>query len=172
MAFESPSAGLTAKLTNRFILVSLAVAFLFNMLPWRDMRGVPDLVALTLLFWAIHQPRRVSISIAFFAGLLMDAANGVLLGQHALVYSLIAFAGNTLSRRILGFAVWPQAAHVVVLLMLMQVLTLAIRMIAGGTFPGWSYFIGGVISALLWPLATFVLLLAERAAESDQASSL
>ena len=60
----------------------------------------------------------------------------------------------------------------VVLLMLMQVLTLAIRMIAGGTFPGWSYFIGGVISALLWPLATFVLLLAERAAESDQASSL
>jgi len=172
MAYESPSASLTAKLVNRFILVSLAVAFLFNMLPWRDVRAVPDLVALTLLFWAIHQPRRVSISTAFFAGLLMDAANGVLLGQHALVYSLISFAGNTLSRRILGFGVWPQAAHVVVLLLLMQVLTLVIRMVAGGTFPGWPYFIGGAISALLWPLATLLLQLAQRASESDQTSSL
>jgi rod shape-determining protein MreD len=54
----------------------------------------------------------------------------------------------------------------------MQVLMLVIRMIAGGTFPGWSYFIGAVIAALLWPLATFVLLLAQRAAESDQISSL
>ncbi|SRR5579871_6120735 len=172
MPYESPSPSFTARLKARFILLSLVVAFVFNMLPWRDMRGVPDLVALTLLFWAIHQPRRVSISIAFFAGLLMDAANGVLLGQHALVYSIIVFAGNTLSRRILGFGVWPQAAHVVVLLVLMQVLMMAIRLMAGGTFPGWSYFIGGIIAALLWPLATFVLLLAQRAAESDQASSL
>jgi rod shape-determining protein MreD len=172
MPYEPPSPAFTARLKARFILISLVVAFVFNMLPWRDLRGVPDLVALTILFWSIHQPRRVSISVAFLAGLLMDSANGVLLGQHALVYSIIAFAGNTLSRRILGFSVWPQAAHVLVLLILMQVLMLAIRMMAGGTFPGWSYFMGGIISALLWPLATFVLLLAERAAESDQASTL
>jgi rod shape-determining protein MreD len=172
VAYDAPSSTFTARLKGRVILISLVIAFVFNMLPWRDLRGVPDLVALTLLFWAIHQPRRVSISVAFVAGLFMDAANGVLLGQHALVYSIIAFAGNTLSRRILGFSVWPQAAHVVVLLLLMQGLTLGIRLLAGGTFPGWSYFTGGIISALLWPLATFALLFAERAAESDQASTL
>jgi rod shape-determining protein MreD len=55
----------------------------------------------------------------------------------------------------------------------MQSVMVCVRLIAGGTFPGWSYFAGGVISALLWPLATFALVLAQRAAESsDQASTL
>jgi rod shape-determining protein MreD len=46
---------------------------------------------------------------------------------------------------------------------------LGVRMIAGGTFPGGTYFLGSVISAVLWPLATFVLLAPQRRpAEVDE----
>jgi rod shape-determining protein MreD len=42
-------------------------------------------------------------------------------------------------------------------------------MIAGGTFPGWSFFLGSVVAAALWPLATFVLLAPQRqAVEVDE----
>lgn len=167
MVYEPQSQRLLAPVKIRFVALSIGIAMLFNLLPWRDVRGVPDLVALVLCFWAIHQPRLIGIGIPFLCGLLMDAANGVLLGQHALAYSVLAFAGSAISRRILWFPIWPQAVQVLALLLVAQALMLAVRMAAGGTFPGWSYFTGGFIAALLWPLATFALLAPQRAAESD-----
>jgi rod shape-determining protein MreD len=35
-------------------------------------------------------------------------------------------------------------------------------MIAGGTYPGLLYFAGSLTTALLWPLATYVLLAPQR----------
>jgi rod shape-determining protein MreD len=149
-----------------FIALSIVVALVFNLLPWRDLRGVPDLVALVLTFWAIHQPQRIGIGLPFLLGLLMDAANGVLFGQHALAYSVLAFAAHTLHRRLLRFGLWPQALHVLVMLLLAQALMLAVRMFAGSTFPGWTYFLGSLIAAALWPLATLILLAPQRAAQA------
>ncbi|MFX7739726.1 rod shape-determining protein MreD, partial [Acinetobacter baumannii] len=53
-----------------FIAFSLIVAFVLNLMPWGQMVGVPDFVALALVFWNIHQPRKVGISVAFMMGLL------------------------------------------------------------------------------------------------------
>ena len=94
------------------ILGSLGAALLLNLLPWRNVALVPDFVALVLAFWCIRQPRLVGIGAGWLLGLLMDVGNGVLLGQHALAYSLLAFAAITLSRRILWFPLWGQALHV------------------------------------------------------------
>lgn len=55
-----------------FIGTSLLGAFLLNLLPWGRLIGAPDFVALVLVFWGIHQPRKVGIGLAFFMGLLMD----------------------------------------------------------------------------------------------------
>jgi rod shape-determining protein MreD len=152
-----------------FMAVSIAAALAFNLLPWQDVRGVPDLLALVLAFWSVHQPRRMGIGIAWLLGLVMDTANGALFGQHALAYAALAYAAQGLHRRILNFPVWPQALHVLVLLLASQLIMLAVRMLAGGTYPGASYFIGSLISAVLWPLATFVLLAPQRrAAEVDE----
>lgn len=150
-----------------FVVLSVVVALVFNLLPWRDLRGVPDMVALVITFWAIHQPRLMGIGVPFLVGLLMDAANGVLLGQHALAYAVLAFLANALHRRLLWFPSWAQAIHVLILLLLAQLLMLLVRMFAGSTFPGWSYFLGSLVAAALWPLATFVLLAPQRAAQSE-----
>lgn len=169
MVFDPRSAPqqLLAPAKVGFVVLSVVVALVFNLLPWRDLRGVPDLVALVLTFWAIHQPRLMGIGVPFLVGLLMDAANGVLFGQHALAYSVLAFLANMLHRRLLWFPSWAQAIHVLVLFLLAQLLMLLVRMFAGSTFPGWSYFLGSVVAAALWPLATFVLLAPQRAAQSE-----
>jgi len=94
------------------IIASFVVALLLNFLPWRDLRVVPDFVALVLVFWCVRQPRLVGLGVGWTLGLLTDAGNGVLLGQHALAYSLLAFLAVWLSRRILWFGVGLQALHV------------------------------------------------------------
>ena len=148
-----------------FMAASVIAALAFNLLPWQDLRGVPDLLALVLVFWCVHQPRKMGIGIAWLLGLLMDTANGALFGQHALAYAALAYAAQGLHRRILGFSPWQQALHVLVLLLGCQLIMLAVRMVAGGTFPGASFFLGSVVCAALWPLVSFILLAPQRRAE-------
>ena len=149
-----------------FMAGTLIAALIFNLLPWPGAVGLPDLLALVLAFWCVHQPRKVSVGKAWLMGLAMDAANGALLGQHAFAYAILAFAANALSRRLLWFGLWPQALQVFILLMGTQLIMLAIRMTAGSPFPGWLYFLGSIIGALLWPLATMLLLAPQRRPES------
>jgi rod shape-determining protein MreD len=170
MALEAPGQQyLLLPAKGGFIFASLLVALAFNLLPWQDVRGVPDLLALVLTFWCIHQPRRVGIGAAWVLGLVMDAANGALFGQHALAYAALAYAAQRVHRRVLRFPLWQQALHVLVLLAASQVLMLAVRLAAGGTYPGPWYFVGSVVAALLWPLATLLLLAPQRRpAEVDE----
>jgi rod shape-determining protein MreD len=146
---------------TRFIALSLLVALILNLVPW-PAPGMPDLVAVVLLFWSIHQPRRVGLLMAWLLGLFMDTANGTLIGQHALGYAVLAFLGNGLSRRVLGFPLLPQALHVLPILLVTQLTMLAVRLVAGGTFPGLGFFAGSFISAALWPLVSFILLAPQR----------
>lgn len=150
---------------NSFVALTLALALLFNLLPWRDMAGVPDLTAAVLAFWCIHQPRRVGIGIAWTLGLLLDVGNGALLGQHALAYSVLAFFAFSVHRRILWFPLWQQSLHLLLLLLSTQILTLAIRLAAGDGFPGWGYFASSFICAAAWPGLGFLLLLPQRQPE-------
>jgi rod shape-determining protein MreD len=151
------------------IVASFALALFLNFLPWRDLRIVPDFVALVLLFWCIRQPRLVGLGVAWSLGLVTDAGNGVLLGQHALAYSLLAFLGIWFSRRILWFGSGLQALHVGALLLIAQGVSLLVRVVSGNDFPGWAMFIGPLAGALLWPLVNWLLLLPQRRPVREQA---
>jgi rod shape-determining protein MreD len=149
-----------------YMALTVVLAMLFDLMPWNDLVGVPDMVALVLAFWCVHQPRKMGIGIAWFVGLIMDAGYGALLGQHAFAYAFLAFGAITLHRRILWFSQWQQAAHVLVLLLASQCLMLVVRLVAGGVFPGPLYFAESLTAAALWPTATFLLLLPQRRPES------
>jgi len=164
MALETRPERILLPVKVGFMAASIVLALAFNLLPWRDLRGVPDLVALVLAFWSVHQPRKMGIGIAWAVGLVMDAANGVLFGQHALAYAVLAYAAQALHRRILRFTVWQQAVQVLVLLVAMQLVMLVARMAAGATYPGLTFFVGSLIAGMLWPLATFLLLAPQRRA--------
>jgi len=150
------------------IIVSFAIAMFINFLPWRDLRVVPDFVALVLVFWCVRQPRLVGLGVAWALGLITDAGNGVLLGQHALAYSIIAFLGIWLSRRILWFGTGLQALHVGAILLVGQSVALLVRVIAGDGFPGWPLLVGPIAGAILWPIVSWLLLIPQRRAEREQ----
>jgi rod shape-determining protein MreD len=145
-----------------FIWGSLIVALLLNLFPWGTTSLVPDLLALALLFWNVHQPRRVGIGAAFVFGLLMDVHNGALFGEHALAYTLISYGAITLHRRLTWFPVGAQALHVLPLLLIAQLATLAVRMWVGGEWPGWNYFAESGIGAAVWPIVSWLLLAPQR----------
>jgi len=147
-----------------FIITSLLLTFLFNFLPWGSTACVPDLVALTLVFWSIHQPRKVGIGVAFAMGLLMDVHTATLLGENALAYTLLSYFAITIHRRVLWFTTMTQTLHVFPLFLLSQVIRAVIQMVANGRFPGWLFFIESFVTAALWPLASWILLAPQRRA--------
>jgi rod shape-determining protein MreD len=165
MQFEEHPQRILLPVKVSFIVLTVMLALLFNLLPWRNTAGVPDLTAAVLAFWCIHQPRRVGIGVAWTLGLLLDVGNGALLGQHALGYAVLAFLALAVHRRILWFPLWQQALHLLLLLLSTQLLTLMIRLAAGAGFPGWTYFVGSFICAALWPVLSFLLLLPQQRAE-------
>jgi rod shape-determining protein MreD len=150
------------------IAASFAIALLLNFLPWKDMRLVPDFVALVLAFWCVRQPRLVGLGVAWSVGLLVDAGNGVLLGQHALAYSLLAFLSIWLSRRILWFGPMLQALHIALMLALAQSMVLVVRIAAGDPFPGWAIYMSPIAGAVLWPMVSWLLVLPQRRLEREQ----
>ncbi|MDB5776607.1 MAG: rod shape-determining protein MreD [Herbaspirillum sp.] len=147
-----------------FIVVSLVAAFLLNLLPTGQILGVPDFVALVLVFWSIHEPRKIGISIAFVMGLLMDIHQATLLGENALAYTLLSYFAIMIHRRVLWFPAPRQALHILPLLLVAQVVQSVVRLLVSGKFPHWYYFVESFVAALLWPGVTWLLLAPQRRA--------
>jgi rod shape-determining protein MreD len=141
-----------------YIAFTLLVALMLNLFPLTGwvLALRPDFVALALLYWAIHQPRKIGFLPAWLMGLAMDVADGSLFGQHALAYSAMMFAGIALHRRVSMFDLRHQLLHIVVILVAMQVIVLGVRQAAGGELPGWWFFLPSFTGALLWPLTHIV----------------
>ncbi len=147
-----------------FIWGSLIVALLINMLPLGRVPWMPDLLALVLVFWNVHQPLRIGIATAFAFGLAMDVHQTALLGQHALSYTALSFFAITIHRRLLWFTVPSQALQVLPLFFAAHAIELVLRLLAGGAFPGLSLVLAPVLEALLWPVVSVLLLAPQRRA--------
>ncbi len=147
-----------------FIWGSLLVALLVNMLPLGRQPWMPDLLALVLVFWSVHQPLRIGIATAFLFGLVMDVHQTSLLGQHALAYTALSYFAIMVHRRLLWFTVPSQALQVLPLFGSAHAIELGIRLFAGGSFPGWTLVLAPMLESLLWPVATVILLAPQRRA--------
>jgi rod shape-determining protein MreD len=147
-----------------FIWGSLLAALLANTIPFGRTPWMPDFLALVLVFWSVHQPLRVGIVAAFIFGLAMDVNQTSLLGQHALAYTALSYFAITIHRRLLWFSVPSQAVQVLPLFAAAHAIELAIRMLAGGAFPGLLFLLSPLLEALLWPVVSILLLAPQRRA--------
>jgi rod shape-determining protein MreD len=144
-----------------FIVFSLAAAFLLNLMPWGRLPGVPDFVALVLLFWNIHQPRKVGMGVAFALGILMDVHDAAARRACARLYAAVVRCDHDPPAR----AVVPigvQVLYVTPLLVGAQLVPFVIRLMMGAAFPGWRYLVDGFVEAALWPIASHLLLMPQR----------
>ncbi|MEE1653313.1 rod shape-determining protein MreD [Brachymonas sp. G13] len=147
-----------------FIVGSLFVALLLNLLPFGRTPWVPDILLLVLAFWVLQQPLFVGVTIAFLCGLVMDVHHTTLLGMHALAYSIVACLMHLSRRHLQWFSPWSQMLQVFGILLLGHGCLWLLRLIAGGDFPGWSLLLAPVIEAVLWPFISLLLLAPQRLA--------
>jgi rod shape-determining protein MreD len=147
-----------------FIWFTLIVALMVNMLPVGRLPWLPDLLAVVLVFWSVHQPQRIGVVAAFVFGLAVDVHQTSLLGQHALAYTTLVYFAITIHRRLLWFTVPSQAVQVLPLFAAAHAIELAIRMLAGGAFPGFTVLLAPVLESVLWPVVSVLLLVPQRRA--------
>lgn len=146
-----------------FVIFSLLVSFMLNLLPWGQGASVPDFVALMLIFWSIHEPRKIRISIAFLIGTFIDVNTGAVLGEHALVYTLLSYFSITIHQRVLWFSSTIfQALHILLILLFTQTIQFVVQFVINHQFPHWFYFSKSFMCAILWPVITWFLLVPQR----------
>lgn len=149
----------------RFIGLTMALALLLHMLLglWGQ-DWVPDLMALTMVFWTVHQPRRVGLVLAFVMGLMVDVHESALLGQNALSYVVLCGLALATQRRMLWFPLGEQALQILPLFMAASGVEWLTRLLAHDAWPtGWMLLVP-FLQAVLWPLIGAMLLAPQRRA--------
>lgn len=136
---------------NFFIVSSIVAALMLNGLPWQGLALMlrPDFVAMLLLYWCMHKPMRIGIGLAWAVGIFADVADASLFGQHALTYTLLAFGGIVLHRRLQMFDLRQQTSQVFGLFALTYTVYALVHWLVNGDVI-WGYFLGCISSTLLW----------------------
>ncbi len=135
------------------IWVSLAVALLLSVAPMPSFMdiGRPLWPALFLTYWTLALPHRVGMTTAWLLGLAEDVLYGTLLGQNALILTLITFLVLTLHQRLRMFPMWQQSLVLMVVFGLAQLVQLWLNALTGNRPPTLAFVLPAVVSALLWP---------------------
>ncbi len=117
----------------------------------------PDWVTLVLIYWAMAMPTRIGITVAWFAGLLLDVSYGTLMGQHALGMVLVIYVIHIQHQRLRVASLLQQAIVIFILLLVKQLLSLWVDGMLGRAPHSWLYFMPTITSTLLWPWTYLIL---------------
>ena len=128
------------------------------------MRWLPDVLAIVVVFWNVHQPRRVGLLLPFVLGLALDVHESALLGQNALSYVVLSSMALAIQRRLLWFPLREQALQIVPLFIIAALVEWATRLIVQDAWPHWSQLFAPLLQAALWPLVGALLLAPQRRA--------
>ncbi len=149
----------TAGRSRLALFASFAVAILLSVMPgpgWAEPFR-PDWVGLVLIYWCMAAPQRVGVGTGWLVGFVQDVLFGSLLGSHAIAKALIAFITLKLHLQLRMFPRWQQAAAVLVLLVLSQLLVLWIRGLTGHAPDTFIYWTPSIVGMLVWPWLFVIL---------------
>lgn len=132
-----------------WVLGSLLLAFWTTLLPWRvQYPAAPNLLLVMLVFWCLHQQKGVGMLLAFVLGLLTDAHDGTLLGQHAMGYVLTLYVVKLMREHLQAFSI---GAHWVALSPVLWLATTPSHLFEvwlEGQWVGWHWLWSGLWSSL------------------------
>jgi len=141
------------------VVTTIIVALMLMVVPMPDWAAPfrPDWVALTLVYWAMMLPRTWSVGSAWLVGIVLDVAQGTILGQHALALCLIVFITVRFHLLMRVFPMQQLAATVFAILALYQFVLFWINGVAGVDVPAVNYWGPVITGTLLWPFVLMVL---------------
>lgn len=146
---------------SSFIIVpiSLLIALMMNMVPLPDWAVTfrPDWLTLVMIYWCMALPKRVNIGVAWGLGLLLDVAQGTLLGQHAIGMAVVAYLTAETHQRIRVFSIWQQSLVIFIFLCLKQLLVVWVDGIMGAPPQSLLYFAPSFTGMLFWPWIFVIL---------------
>lgn len=151
---------MVARANNIWVVwLTLALALLLSVssMPKFMEIGRPLWLALFLTYWVLALPHRVGMTTAWGIGLLADVLNGTLLGQNALILTLITFLVLTLHQRLRMFPMWQQSTVLLVVFGLAQLVQLWLNALTGSRPPTLTFVLPALVSALLWPWVCTIL---------------
>lgn len=141
------------------VIGAIIVALMLMVMPLPDRAEAfrPDWVALTLIYWAMMLPRTWSVGSAWIVGLVLDVAQGTILGQHALSLCFIVFITVRFHLLMRVFPMQQLTATVFAILALYQFILFWINGVAGIEVPLVNYWGPVITGTLLWPVVNLVL---------------
>lgn len=150
------SRGMTGRLP---VIMTIILSIMLMVMPLPDWAESfrPDWVALTLIYWAMMMPRTWSVGSAWLIGIVVDVAQGTILGQHALALCFIVFVTVRFHLLMRVFPMQQLTATVFALLALYQFILFWINGAAGIDVPLSSYWGPVITGTLFWPVVMGVL---------------
>jgi rod shape-determining protein MreD len=135
------------------VIVTIILAIMLTVMPLPDWADPfrPDWVALTLVYWAMMLPRTWSIGSAWIVGIVLDVAQGTILGQHALALCFIIFITVRFHLLMRVFPMQQLTATVFAILTLYQFILFWINGVAGIDVPLVDYWGPVITGTILWP---------------------
>lgn len=147
------------------IIVSIVIALMLAMAPMPDWADPyrPGWVVLTLIYWSINFPSSYSVGSAWIAGLVLDVAQGTLLGQHALALSVVIYVTVKFHLQLRQFPLLQLMATVFALLALYQFILFWVNGVAGISAPARAYWGPVLTGTIIWPIvSTFLMNVRQR----------
>jgi len=141
------------------VIVTIILSLMLMVVPLPDWAAPfrPDWVALTLIYWAMMMPRTWSVGSAWIIGIVLDVAQGTILGQHALALCFIVFMTVRFHLLMRVFPMQQLTATVFAILATYQFILFWVNGVAGVDVPAVNYW-GPVISGtVFWPLVVMLL---------------
>ena len=117
----------------------------------------PGFLALTVLYWSIVAPRAGGVTLGFICGLLLDAFEGPILGEHALALALLAYLGVREHQRIRSKPIFQQSLIVFAALFIYEFVLFAIDGWSGHALTTPLRWVPTLTGALIWPAAAAIL---------------
>jgi rod shape-determining protein MreD len=141
------------------MLKTVVGALILTLLPLPSSLEIirPGFLALTVLYWSIAAPRAGGITLGWICGLLLDAFEGPVLGEHALALAFLAYLGVREHQRIRSKPVFQQSLIVFAALALYEVVLFAIDGWSGHALTTPLRWVPTLTGALIWPAAAAIL---------------
>lgn len=133
-------------------LMLLALAIELLPLPVYAQPFRPAFTTMTLIYWTLMWPGRVGVISAFVYGLIIDIAQGSLLGQHALTLCVVSYLVLRLHLQLRVFPVWQLMLAVFALVFIEAFLLLWIDGATGRATLGPQRWGPIFAAALFWPV--------------------
>lgn len=142
----------------KFVLSALCALILEIIpLPLWALHWRPEFLLIVMIYWALAMPYRIGLGVVWLLGLVADIVHSNLLGERALLISLIVFLVIKLHARIQLFPLGQQMLLVFSWVLLFQSIQFLIFYMIGHSLPGYSYWLASLTSALCWPLLLHIL---------------